>query len=76
LTLPVFLELEDLEFILLLAVVQIDKKQHLKEEKEYHYSSDKIEKKLGRVLNELTRYMYDMNNEIIVSNSIILIIKK
>lgn len=36
LTLPVFLELEDLEFILLLAVVQIDKKQHLKEEKEYH----------------------------------------
>ena len=34
-----------------------------------HYSSDKIEKKLGRVLNELTRYMYDMNNEIIVSNS-------
>ena len=33
-----------------------------------HYSSDKIEKKLGRVLNELTRYMYDMNNEIIVSN--------
>ena len=34
-----------------------------------HYSSDKIEQKLSRVLNELTRYMYDMNNEIIVSNS-------
>lgn len=34
-----------------------------------HYSSDKIEHKLSRVLNELTRYMYDMNNEIIVSNS-------
>lgn len=34
-----------------------------------HYSSDKIEKKLSRVLNELTRYMYDMNNEIIVCNA-------
>jgi len=34
-----------------------------------HYSSDKIEQKLNRVLNELTRYMYDMNNEIIVCNS-------
>ena len=34
-----------------------------------HYSSDKIEKKLGRILNELNRYMYDHNNELIVSNS-------
>jgi site-specific DNA recombinase len=34
-----------------------------------HYSSDKIEKKLGRVLNELTRYIYDMDNEIITCNS-------
>lgn len=34
-----------------------------------HYSSDKIEQKLVRVLNELTRYMYDMDNEIIVCNS-------
>lgn len=34
-----------------------------------HYSSDKIEQKLNRVLNGLTRYMYDMNNEIIVCNS-------
>ena len=34
-----------------------------------HYSSDKIEKKLGRILNELTRYMYDNKNEIIVCNS-------
>ena len=34
-----------------------------------HYSSDKIEEKLSRVLNELTRYMYDMDNEIIVCNS-------
>ena len=34
-----------------------------------HYSCDKIEEKLSRVLNELTRYMYDMDNEIIVCNS-------
>ena len=34
-----------------------------------HYSSDKIEQKLGRILDELTRYMYDMDNEIIVCNS-------
>lgn len=34
-----------------------------------HYNSDKIEEKLSRVLNELTRYMYDMNSEIIVCNS-------
>lgn len=34
-----------------------------------HYSSDKIEQKLVRVLNELTRYMYEMNSEIIVCNS-------
>lgn len=34
-----------------------------------HYSSDKIEEKLGRVLNELTRYMYDIESEIIVCNS-------
>ena len=37
--------------------------------KELHYSSDKIERRLGRILNELTRYMYDNKNEIIVSNS-------
>ena len=34
-----------------------------------HYSSDKIEQKLVRILNEITRYMYDMDNEIIVCNS-------
>lgn len=34
-----------------------------------HYSSDKIEEKLVRVLNELTRYMYEMDSEIIVCNS-------
>ena len=34
-----------------------------------HYSCDKIEEKLSRVLNELTRYMYDIDNEIIVCNS-------
>ena len=34
-----------------------------------HYSSDKIEQKLVRILNELTRYMYDMDNEMIVCNS-------
>ena len=34
-----------------------------------HYNCDKIEEKLARVLNELTRYMYDMNSEIIVCNS-------
>ena len=34
-----------------------------------HYSSDKIEEKLARVLNELTRYMYDIESEIIVCNS-------
>jgi len=34
-----------------------------------HYSSDKIEQKLVRVLNELTRYMYEMDSEIIVCNS-------
>ncbi|MGX8851702.1 recombinase family protein [Amedibacillus sp. YH-ame10] len=34
-----------------------------------HYSSDKIEQKLSRMLNELTRYMYDMDNEIIFCNS-------
>ena len=33
-----------------------------------HYSSDKIEKSLSRILNELTRYMYDNSNEIIISN--------
>lgn len=37
--------------------------------KRLHHSSDKIEQKLGRILDELTRYMYDMDNEIIVSNS-------
>ena len=34
-----------------------------------HYSSDKIEEKLKRVLNELTRYMYDNSNEILTSSS-------
>ena len=34
-----------------------------------HYSSDKLEKKLERILNELTRYMYDRKNEIIVCHS-------
>lgn len=34
-----------------------------------HYSSNKIEEKLNRVLNELTRYMYDIESEIIVCNS-------
>ena len=28
-----------------------------------------LEKKLGRILNELTRYMYNTDNEIIVCNS-------
>ncbi len=37
--------------------------------KGFHYNCDKIEEKLTRVLNELTRYMYDMDNEIIVCNS-------
>ncbi len=37
--------------------------------KEFHYNCDKIEEKLTRVLNELTRYMYDIDNEIIVCNS-------
>lgn len=37
--------------------------------KGFHYNCDKIEEKLARVLNELTRYMYDMDNEIIVCNS-------
>ena len=35
----------------------------------YHYNSDKIEDKLKRILNELTRFMYDNSNEIIVCNS-------
>lgn len=34
-----------------------------------HYNSDKIEQKLGRILNELTRYMYDNTNEIITSTT-------
>lgn len=33
-----------------------------------HYSSDKIEKALSKVLNELTRYMYDNTSELIVPN--------
>ena len=36
--------------------------------KGYRYNCDKIKEKLTRVLNELTRYMYDMNSEIIVCN--------
>ena len=35
----------------------------------YHYNSDKIEDKLKRVLNELTRFMFDNSNEIITSSS-------
>ena len=35
----------------------------------YHYNSDKIEEKLKRVLNELTRFMFDNTNEIITSIS-------
>ena len=35
----------------------------------YHYNSDKIEEKLKRVLNELTRFMFDNTNEIITSSS-------
>ena len=34
-----------------------------------HYSSDKIEKKLGRILDELTRYMYEHKSELITSNT-------
>ena len=37
--------------------------------KGFHYNCDKIEENLTRVLNELTRYMYDMDSEIIVCNS-------
>lgn len=37
--------------------------------KGFHYNCDKIEEKLTRILNELTRYMYDMDSEIIVCNS-------
>lgn len=31
----------------------------------YHYNSDKIEDKLKRILNELTRFMYDNSNDVI-----------
>lgn len=34
-----------------------------------HYNCDKIEKKLVKLLNELTRYMQDNANEILTSNS-------
>ena len=34
-----------------------------------HYSSDKIEQKLVRILNELTRYMYDMDNDCLLYTS-------
>jgi len=34
-----------------------------------HYNTDKIEKKLVRVLNELTRFMYDNSNDILTSNT-------
>lgn len=34
-----------------------------------HYNCDKIEKKLVKLLNELTRYMQDNTNEILTSNS-------
>mgnify|MGYP002581310004 CR=1 FL=1 len=35
----------------------------------YHYNVDKIEHKLKRILDELTRFMYDNSNEIITSSS-------
>lgn len=35
----------------------------------YHYNSDKIEDKLKRILNELTRFMHDNSNEIITCSS-------
>ena len=44
-------------------------KNHNCKLKGIHYSSDRIEQKLSCILNELTRYMYDMDNEIIVCNS-------
>lgn len=34
-----------------------------------HYNCDKIEQKLSRVLDELTRYIYKMDNEIMTCNS-------
>ena len=34
-----------------------------------HYSCDKLEDKLSRILNDITRYFYDMDYEIITSNS-------
>ena len=34
-----------------------------------HYSCDRIELKLSRLLDELTRYMYDNSNEILTSSS-------
>ena len=34
-----------------------------------HYSSDKIEKKLDRILDELTRYMCEHKSELITSNT-------
>ena len=37
--------------------------------KGFHYNCDKIEKKLVKLLNELTRYMQDNTNEILTSNS-------
>lgn len=33
-----------------------------------HYNADKIEEKLIRILDELVRYMYDADNEILVSS--------
>ena len=35
----------------------------------YHYNADKIEHKLKRILDELTRFMYDNSNEIITCSS-------
>ena len=35
--------------------------------KGYHYSSDKLEQSLSRILNELTRYMYQNEYEIMIS---------
>ena len=35
----------------------------------YHYNCNKIEDKLIRLLDELTRYMYDMDNELIIANT-------
>ena len=44
-------------------------KNHSCKSKGLHYNCDKIEQKLMRVLNELTMYMYNTDNEILTCNS-------